>query len=114
MLRRGGGPRRQSAGAIRALAMPTIDALPGAQCLALAHFIEAHLRVHHSMHWRTAFYEGTRRGHFFPYATAEESMQLMRFVCDFGPLAVCYFKTASVLRAAHEVTAPASATLSEC
>lgn len=80
--------------------MPTIDSLPTPQCLALAHFIEAHLRLRDSMHWRTAFYECTRRGHFFPFATAEESMHLTRFVRDFGPLAVCYLKTASVLRAA--------------
>ena len=109
MLRRGGGARRQFAGAIRAPAMPTIDALTVAQRVALAHFIEALLRLRGSMHWRTAFHECVRRGHFSPYATAEEGMHLMRLARDLGPFAVCYFQTAEVLRAAHGVVSSQAA-----
>jgi hypothetical protein len=83
--------------------MPTIDALTRAQRLALAHFIETYLRLRGSMRWRTAFYECTRRGHFFPYATAEEGTHLMRLARDLGPLVVCYFQTANVLRAADNL-----------
>lgn len=101
MLRRGAGARRQFAGAIRARAMPTIEALTSAQRLALAHFIEACLRLRGSMHWRTAFNECVRRGRFCPYATTEETIQLVRLADDFGPLIVCQFRTADVQRAAR-------------
>ncbi len=83
--------------------MPTIDALTAAQRLALARFVESYLRVRGSMRWRTAFYECTRRGHFYPYATTEEAAHLMRLADDFGPLVVCQFRTADVLPAAHEL-----------
>jgi len=81
--------------------MSTIDALTIPQRLALAHFIEAYLRLRGSMHWRTAFYECTRRGRFCPYASTEEAIQLVRLAHDFGPLIVCQFRTADVQRAAH-------------
>jgi hypothetical protein len=83
----------------RGPAMATIDALTPAQRLALARFIETNLRLRGSMHWRTAFYECTRRGHFYPYATTEETNHLMRLAHDFGPLIVCQFKTADLREA---------------
>jgi hypothetical protein len=94
--RRGGGTRRQSAGIPRVLAMTKIDALTTAQRLALARFIETYVRLRGSMRWRTAFCECARRGHFYPYATTEETNHLMRLANDFGPLIVCQFKTADV------------------
>lgn len=86
--------------------MPTVDALTTAQCLALAHFIDAHFRLRGSLRWRTAFYECTRRGHFSPYAPVEEAMHLMQLGHDFGPMIGCYFRTADVRRAARGVMAP--------
>lgn len=91
--------------------MPTIDMLTPAQRLALARFIESNLRLRGSMHWRTAFYECTRRGHFYPYATAEEAIHLLRLADDFGPLIVCQFRTTDVQRA-HEARELHSAALS--
>lgn len=76
--------------------MTTIDALTPAQRLALARFIETHLRLRGSTRWRTAFCECARRGHFYPYATTEETSHLMRLAHDFGPLIVCQFKTGDV------------------
>ena len=72
--------------------MTTIDALTTAQRLALARFIETYLRLRGSMRWRTAFCECTRRGHFYPYATTEETNHLMRLANDFGPLIVANSK----------------------
>lgn len=83
--------------------MQTIDALTAAQRLALARFIEAYRRLRGSMRWRTAFYECTRRGHFYPYATTEEAIHLIQLADDFGPLVVCQFRTVDVWRATHEL-----------
>jgi hypothetical protein len=105
--------RRRFAPAIRrcnpVLAVPTVDALTTEQRLALAHFINAHLRLRGSLHWRTAFYECTRRGHFSPYAPVAEAMHLMQLAQDFGPLIGCYFRTADVQRAALGVVTSCAA-----
>jgi len=80
--------------------MPTIDALTHPQLLALVRFIEACQRLRGSIHWRTTFYDCTRRGDFAPFAKAEEGKYLRELMDEFGPLVVCYLKTADVMRAA--------------
>lgn len=84
--------------------MATIDALTGAQCLALARFIETCLRRTGSTHWRTKFYECASRGQFSRYATAEDAAHLTRLAQELGPLVVCQFTTANVLVTAHDVS----------
>lgn len=80
--------------------MPTIDSLTHPQLLALMCFIEAGQRLRGSTHWRTTFYDCTRLGDFVPFAKAEEGKYLRELADEFGPLVVCYLKTADVMRAA--------------
>lgn len=79
--------------------MQAIDRLTSSQIVALTSFIEGVQRIRDSVRWRTAFYECTRRGHFLPYVTAETAKELRDVVERFGPVVVCYLRTADVLRA---------------
>lgn len=89
--------------------MQTIAALTSSQAVALARFIEGHQRIRGSMCWRTAFCECTRRGHFFPYVTADLAEPLRQLVEHAGPLVVCYLRTAEVLRTVSDAAeCPAS------
>ena len=84
--------------------MEIIEALTSSQIVALTRFIEGVQRIRGSVRWRTAFYECTLRGHFFPYVTAEVAEELRQVVERFGPVVVCYLRTADVLRAARSAT----------
>lgn len=86
--------------------MQTIDKLTSSQIVALTRFIEGFRRIRSSVRWRTAFYECTRRGHFFPYVTAEDAEELRDVVARFGPVAVCYLRTSDVLRATRSAADP--------